>query len=58
MMKGVKIIKFTILLDEDEVDTLYNMTPLHEGSVEGAVTNGVINQIVNQMDKKEKGYIE
>ncbi len=52
------MIKFTILLDEDEVDTLYNMTPLHEGSVEGAVTNGVINQIVNQMDKKEKGYIE
>ena len=47
------MLKFTILLDESEVDVLYNMTPLHEGSIEGAVTNGVINQIINQDTHEE-----
>jgi len=47
------MLKFTILLDEDEVATLYNMTPLHEGSVEGALTNGIINQIINQDGEEE-----
>ena len=42
------MIKYTILLDEGDVDVLYNMTPLHDGSVEGALTNGIINQIIIQ----------
>ena len=47
------MIKFTILLDESDVDVLYNMTPLHEGSLEGALTNGVINQIINQEGEQQ-----
>ncbi len=48
------MIKFVIRLDESEVDTLYNMEPLHEGSVEGALTNGIINQIINQDGEEEQ----
>jgi len=47
------MIKFTILLDESEVDDLYNMIPLHDGSVEGAMTNGIINQIKNQEGEQQ-----